>query len=283
MRGEPGFVGGPKGNPFIVKNLFELKNARRVLFEGNILENSWGGFSQTGFAMLLTPRNQYNSGLAGGVCPTCSVTDVTIRDCWIAHVGSGMEIADVPNPDGSTSAGGERYSLHDVVFDDIDGKKYDGFGAFLVMISNRPTLKDVAIRHVTALSPRVFMNLGVKQGHIQNFVFTSNLIGANRKEITPTDGKADNCVSRPDIVGPAAIFKDCFDSIVFSGNAIVGGFGSWPPGNFSPKDDEAAGVAKGGAGLDAFRLCHAKSAGCKGPSMRTPGRTIKTWGPISIV
>ena len=37
--------------PLADKNLFELKNAQRVLFEGNILENSWGGFSQRGFAI----------------------------------------------------------------------------------------------------------------------------------------------------------------------------------------------------------------------------------------
>ena len=46
LKGQPGFVGGVNGNPFIVKNLFELKNAQRVLFEGNVLENTWGGFSQ---------------------------------------------------------------------------------------------------------------------------------------------------------------------------------------------------------------------------------------------
>ena len=58
MQGQPGYVGGIDGNPFIVKNLFELKNAQRVLFEGNVLEDTWGGFSQAGFAILLTPKNQ---------------------------------------------------------------------------------------------------------------------------------------------------------------------------------------------------------------------------------
>jgi len=49
MRGQPGFVGGRDGNPFIVKNHFELKNAIRVLFEANVLENTWGGFPKRGF------------------------------------------------------------------------------------------------------------------------------------------------------------------------------------------------------------------------------------------
>ncbi|MGB7130836.1 MAG: hypothetical protein WBD59_08505, partial [Candidatus Sulfotelmatobacter sp.] len=42
MKGQPGYVGGKDGNPFITKNLFELKNAQRVLLEGNIMENTWG-------------------------------------------------------------------------------------------------------------------------------------------------------------------------------------------------------------------------------------------------
>lgn len=56
MPGQPGFVGGVSGRPFIVKNLFEIKNAQRVLFEGNILDYSWGGVGQTGFAIVLTPE-----------------------------------------------------------------------------------------------------------------------------------------------------------------------------------------------------------------------------------
>ncbi|HST11284.1 MAG TPA: hypothetical protein VLL05_12985 [Terriglobales bacterium] len=56
--GDLNFVGGASGKPFIVKNLFELKNAQRVLVEGNVMEYSWGGFSQTGFAVLLMAKNQ---------------------------------------------------------------------------------------------------------------------------------------------------------------------------------------------------------------------------------
>ena len=73
LKGQKGYVGGSNGNPFVVKNLLELKNAQRVLFEGNILEYTWGGFSQSGFAILLTPKNQ------SGACPLCQVTDITIR------------------------------------------------------------------------------------------------------------------------------------------------------------------------------------------------------------
>jgi hypothetical protein len=263
MSGQPGFVGGASGQPFIVKNHFELKNAQRVLFEGNILENSWGGFTQTGFSILLTPRNQDNGPLRNNLCPLCRVTDVTIRNCKIAHVASGFAIANVPNSDGTTSAAGERYSIHDLVIDDIDGKKYGGFGAFMVMMSIAPTMKDVRIDHVTALSAHVLMNVGIRREHIQNFVFTNNLIGASEKPVTSTGGP-DNCVQP--IQGPAEVFKYCFDSITFTKNAVINGTGPWPPGNFSPKDVEAVGLVKGESGLGAFRLCRAKGASCKSPS-----------------
>ena len=40
-----------------MKNSFELKNARRVLVEGNVFEHVWAA-AQTGFAVLFTTRNQ---------------------------------------------------------------------------------------------------------------------------------------------------------------------------------------------------------------------------------
>lgn len=270
LKGQPDFVGGPKGNPFIVKNLFELKNAQRVLFEGNILQNTWGGFTQTGFSILLTPRNQTNGPLRSNLCPLCRVTDITIRHCFITHVGSGLEIANAPNPkDAPAAAAGERYSIHDLVIDDIDGRKYAGFGAFLVLISREPKLKDVRIDHVTALFPRVFMNAGIMNAHIQNFVFTNNLIGASEREITSTGGGPENCVFQPERQSPAGVLKNCFDSITFTNNAIIGGFGGWPPGNFTPKNLEAAGLVNYGSGMAAFRLCRTKSAACKEASKYT--------------
>ena len=89
-KGHSGFVGGRNGHPFSVKNLFELKNAQRVLFEGNVLENTWGGFSQTGFGMVIGPKNQAIG--TGNVCPLCKVTDITIRYSKISHVGGGLQL-----------------------------------------------------------------------------------------------------------------------------------------------------------------------------------------------
>ena len=258
MTGQPGFVGGNSGQPFIVKNHFELKNAQRVLFEGNVLENVWGGFTQTGFSILLTPKNQ------GNACPLCRVTDITIRDCRIAHVGSGFLIGNGASDAGGSSAAGERYSIHDVVIDDSDGKKY-GFGFFMLLASKEPTLKYVRMDHITAISPRVFLSLGIKGPKIQNFTFTNNLVGANERQINSAGGGPENCAFQPDKQGPAGILRHCFDSVTFTHNVIINGFDSWPPGNFFPKNIGQVGFAKG-TGLNEFRLCKQKDAGCKGSS-----------------
>ena len=256
LAGQPGFVGGSNGKPFIVKNDFELKNAQRVLFEGNILEGSWGGFSQVGFSIVLTPKNPNNQ------CPLCRVTDVTIRYCKIAHVAGGFLIANTEGGGGSLSAAGERYSIHDVVIDDIDEKKYNGRGAFMQISGTEPTLRNLKMDHITALSTRVLFNMGKRGQKFQNFVFTNNLIGFNWKQITSTGGGEVNCAFQADRQDPAGVLKTCVDSLTFTNNVIINGFGAWPPGNFFPKDVEAVGLARG----EEFRLCRAKDAVCKGPS-----------------
>ena len=50
MPGNTPFVGGPEGNPFIVKNHIELKNAVRVLCRSQPMENVWGGFTRLDMA-----------------------------------------------------------------------------------------------------------------------------------------------------------------------------------------------------------------------------------------
>lgn len=260
MRGQPGFMGGDSGNPFIVKNLFELKNAQRLLLEGNVLENTWGGFSQPGFAIALSPKNQH-----GNVCPLCRVTDITIRYNKISHMGGGLSIANVLSDTGGAAADGGRYSLHDLVFDDIDGATYNGFGTFLLLIANTPKLHDLKIDHVTAGPSRVFLNIGSKQEKFANFVFTNNIVDAGQRQVTSTGGGPANCSFHPD---PETVLKSCFDSVIFTNNAIVGGSG-WPAGNFYPKDQQAVGFVRANNGKNGdYHLCRDKNEpeSCKGPS-----------------
>ncbi|MFW6162481.1 MAG: right-handed parallel beta-helix repeat-containing protein, partial [Planctomycetota bacterium] len=69
-----------------VKNLFEIKTARRVLLEGNVFENCWAE-AQTGFAFVL----KSSSPSQGRRWDTTS--DITIRYNRILNCVNGMAIA----------------------------------------------------------------------------------------------------------------------------------------------------------------------------------------------
>ena len=73
-----------RGTPWTVKNLLELKNARRVLIEGNQLENCWTA-AQPGYAVLFTVRN------SGGRAPWATIEDVTFRSNVVKHTRGGNQ------------------------------------------------------------------------------------------------------------------------------------------------------------------------------------------------
>jgi Putative Ig domain len=240
MKGQPGYVGGKEGSPFVVKNLFELKNAQRVLLDGNLMENTWGGLSQVGFAILLTPRNQPN-GSGGNLCPACQVTDVTIRNTMIRHVAAGMQIANPLDGVGKPLAG-ERYSIHDVIIDDIDGLKYNGPSEFAQVSvgAGVPIVQDLSIDHVTAFPSSTLFIIGDQTTNtpkMHNFAFTNSIVNAGQYPVwsTGSGGPANCAVSDT----PLLTFNACFSLYTFAGNAIIApsqAFPSskWPHGNVFP-------------------------------------------------
>lgn len=242
MKGQPGFVGGKDGNPFIVKNLFELKNAQRVLLDGNILENSWGGFTQVGFAILITPKNQ--AGRIGNLCPICQVTDVTIRYNSISHVGAGLQIANALSGSGvGVPHDGQRYSIHDLVIDDIDRVKYNGTGEFaqIFVSAGAPLLQNVAINHTTAFAPHMLFVIGdmiASSGPMNNFAITNNIFSAGTAPVWSTGGGPGNCAFHDD---PLTTFNACFGKSTFTANAIIASPAGahWPKNNFFPASADA--------------------------------------------
>ena len=248
---DAGFI----GTRFIVKNHFELKNAERVLFEGNILENTWGGFSQSGFAIVLTPTNQ-----SPNRCPRCRVTDVTLRYNKILRSGSGLQIANVLSDTRDASAAGERYSIHDLVFDDIDPVAYKGFGAFAIVISDQPPLQEVRLDHITAYPPRTLIEIGGDRNQPQasGFSLINSMFWTGPLNIASTGGGKKNCAFEQD---PEGMLKSCFSSYRFTNNVVLNATGSWPSGNFFPKNPEAAGIVNLNRGKGGnYRLCRDRGA-----------------------
>jgi hypothetical protein len=235
MKGQAGYVGGANGVPFTVKNLFELKNAQRVLVDGNIMEDTWGGFSQVGFAILLTPKDQ------GNLCPLCRVTDVTLRYSSIRHVAAGMQITNGLSDAGGPPSAGERYSIHDVIIDDIDGVKFNGQGSFaqIGVGSGAPLLQDVTINHVTAFPPSTLLYIGDRLATtppMNNFVFTNNIVNAGPFPVWSTGDGTANCSFHD---SPLITFNACFSSYSVAANAVVAPpsrapAAAWPSANFFP-------------------------------------------------
>ena len=267
--GEPGYTPSPKGDPYIVKNNFELKSAIRVLVEANLLENSWGGFSQRGFSMLLSARSQASE------CPICRVNDVTLRYNRIHNVGGVFQISNSRSSKGKgAAADGGLYSIHDILADDVHEEDYRGSGIFLVMLSASPPVHDLQIDHVTAFVPGVLMSLMNKgEDKLHNFTVTNSVFaigGGRRPPVASAGGGKESCAPRSQKFGAEAVFQACFDPYKFDRNLIIADDrGGWPKGNILVSSADAAGITdlKGTVSKNP-RLCRDKGPGC---ARKSPG------------
>ncbi|MGO9073110.1 MAG: putative Ig domain-containing protein, partial [Terriglobales bacterium] len=249
MPGNPQFVGGPEGNPFIVKNHMELKNAVRVLAEANLMDNVWGGFSQTGFGVLLTPKNQHTRS-GKNVCDICEVTDVTFRYNQISHAGGGMQLATSISGNGQGGApakAGTRWSIHDVVMDDLS-TNYVGGGSAFEIVNGWPKnpLNTVTVNHITAFpdSGSHVTTMGNDAGNESMYalVFTNNLVLTGRYPVwNALGGGRGSCASK-DV--PLTSITNCFTTYTFQNNGLIATPpqfppSDWPSANFFPASPAA--------------------------------------------
>ncbi|HYM24298.1 MAG TPA: hypothetical protein VEU08_13865 [Vicinamibacterales bacterium] len=147
-----------------VKNLFELKNARKVVVEHNVMERTWQQ-AQTGYAVLFTVRDQ------DGRCPWCQVEDVQFRSNVVVDVAAGIQIlgTDPNHPSRQTN----HIVIRDNVFDGIDKKEWGGDGYFL-LLTDAP--RDVTIDHNTIIQRASGGIIKVGHGSVEGLTFTNNLV-----------------------------------------------------------------------------------------------------------
>jgi hypothetical protein len=151
-----------------VKNAFELKNARRVLVEGNVFEHVWSS-GQDGTAIVLKSTNQE------GACTWCVTEFVTFRNNIVRGASHGVLInaaeagaRGLPLPQRAN-----HIRIQNVLFTDIGGETWGGGKLFRVFggVSN------LEITHVTStgnatgiLDPRNPADLN------PNLVFKYNIV-----------------------------------------------------------------------------------------------------------
>ena len=172
--GDPNYA----GIPWTVKNLLELKNARRVLIEGNLFERNWA-HAQAGFAILLTVRNQK------GTAPWSVVEDVTFRYNVVRASGSGVNILgrDTTWPSGSQVT--KRIEIRHNLFSDIGGPQWGGGGRLFQLLQGTV---DVVIEHNTALQTGPIIAAGGTPH--EGFVFRGNIAPYNAHGVTGTGAGA---------------------------------------------------------------------------------------------
>ena len=164
-QGEPNFG----GTRWTVKNLLELKNARRVLIEGNVFESCWA-HGQVGFALVLTPRS-------GGKAPWSTIEDVAFVNNVVRHCSSGINI--LAEDDYHRSDTAKRLLFRNNLFEDINPGRYGGDGRMVQLLSPRRPVTDLVIENNTLLHGghgNTFICLDGKGKVAQGFAFRGNIV-----------------------------------------------------------------------------------------------------------
>jgi hypothetical protein len=200
-----------KGSRWLIKNLFELKTAQRVVLDGNLMENSWRD-GQDGFAILLTVRTNV------GETPGAVVSNVQITNNIIRHANHGFLISGEDGHGNGNPGYGGNITIQNNVFEDIGGNAWGGTGKFIVVTKT----KELTVDHNTVFHTG---NITEAFGHpCQNFSFTNNLISHNAYGLHGDGRNPGN----PSI-------STYFPSSRIARNVIAGGRSSdHPPDNFFP-------------------------------------------------
>jgi len=186
----------PGGVQWTLKNLFELKNAQRVLVEGNVLENMWGGA-----AVVLTPRNQE------GRAPWSVVQDVLIRNNVIKNATSGFSLQTTDNERASQPV--KRIAVVNNLW--FVARTFFGFNS-----GGPATLDDLLIEHNTALpvgQSAYYAESGIPPAVIR-FRLTNNVIGFGSYGLTFP--KADDSLAK--FLPGAIIAKNALVSMAETGD-----------------------------------------------------------------
>jgi hypothetical protein len=211
---------GDESKSWSVKNLFELKNARRVVVEDNLFENNWVQ-SQSGFAVLFTVRNQE------GKAPWSVVEDVTFAHNVVRNSASGISI--LGRDDNWPSQRTRRIRIENNLFENIGGSKLGGGGVLLQLIGGA---SEVVFDHNTAFhTDNVIMAEGPPH---PGFVFSNNIVQHNEYGIVGTGTGSG-----------LSTLATYFPGAKVTGNVIVGGAAAaYPPNNFFPSSLREVGFAQ---------------------------------------
>jgi hypothetical protein len=163
---------------WVVKNLFEIKNAQRVLIDGNVFQNTWQAAQQE--AIIIRSVNQHDS-ING--CPWCSALDVTVTNNLIQHNPEAFALSPTEAPSNVSVPTG-RVLIQNNLMLDTSAANWGGSGYVfdISFASNLPQMHDIIIDHNTAFTDNLasgppspdFIRLG-DSGTVTNLQITNNI------------------------------------------------------------------------------------------------------------
>ncbi|HME01067.1 MAG TPA: right-handed parallel beta-helix repeat-containing protein [Terriglobia bacterium] len=183
--GDPSYA----GTPWSVKNLFELKMARRVVVDGNLFENNWP-HSQGGVAILFTVRTN------DGASPWGVIEDVTFTHNIIRHAASGFNIT---GQDDNGQGHGRNIVIKDNLLDDISKRWGSGpqYGAKFFQILHGTD--GLVIDHNTVIGDgQNFLAVGGSPAHT-NLAVRNNIFPYGQWGLANENGQA---------IGPGAVITN---------------------------------------------------------------------------
>jgi len=209
-----------RDSEWTVKNLLELKNAREVMIEGNVMERNWAA-AQVGFAVLFTVR------ASGPTARWSTVENVTFQNNLVRGVAGGINVLGFDTDRVSQQA--RNILIRNNLFDDVNHERWGGNGMFL-QLGDEPA--DITVERNTVMQSgnlvTAYGGTSAAPRPIRGFRFVNN-IGRHNSYGVFGNGRG---------VGLPAI-EAYFPDAVITGNVMAGGSSRlYPPGNFFPSLEE---------------------------------------------
>ena len=139
------------------------------------------------------------------------------------------------------SLAAQRWSIHDVIIDDVDATKFAGSGNLFQLGTGfvNKTFNNISINHITAFPDpnHGIISLGgaTTIPKAANMDFSNNLVMAGKYPVWST-GAANGCAVSGN---PLASFNACWNGYTAGPNAVIGinmssTNANWPAGNMFP-------------------------------------------------
>jgi hypothetical protein len=201
-----------RDKPWVVKNIYEIKNGRRIKTTNNLLTNNWL-MAQDGTAVLFTTRADNGKDTI--------IEDIEFSNNVVRGAGNAINIY------GEEGSGGHHLTIRNNIFDDINSKKWGGNGFFLkttnwdgVTIENNTVIQDgnIALAYDKPLKNFIFRN-NIVFHNDYGFIGDSTAIGKpTLLKFFPNSVVSNNIIigGKPEILGEQNFYPDSLNQIGFA-------------------------------------------------------------------